>query len=131
MSPRVWPRPLVRGDLVTVVAPSGPVDPARLRQGADIISSWGLTVRYDSAVLTNHDQLIYLAGDDRLRAADVTAARSDPETAAVWAVRGGYGAQRMVDLIDFDALRMAGPRPLVGFSDVTALHSRIGGSSAR
>ena len=50
--PRVWPRPLVRGDLVTVVAPSGPVDPVRLRQGAEIISSWGLTVRYGSSVLT-------------------------------------------------------------------------------
>ena len=49
--PRVWPRPLVRGDLVTVVAPSGPVDPVRLRQGAAIIASWGLTVRYGSSVL--------------------------------------------------------------------------------
>ena len=44
----------------------------------------------------------------------------------VWAARGGYGAQRMVDLIDFDRLRTAGPKPLVGFSDVTALHSRLG-----
>ncbi len=126
MCPRVWPRPLVRGDLVTVVAPSGPVDPARLRQGADIISSWGLTVRYGSSVLTTHGELTYLAGDDRVRAADFTAAWSDPETAAVWAARGGYGAQRMVDLIDFDALRIAGRRHLVGFSDITALHSRIG-----
>ena len=124
--PRVWPRPLVRGDLVVVVAPSGPVDPVRLRQGAEIISSWGLTVRYGSSVLTNHEQLTYLAGDDRLRAADFTAAWNDPTTAAVWAARGGYGAQRMVDLIDFDALRIAGPRHLVGFSDITALHSRIG-----
>jgi len=123
---RVWPEPLVRGDLVAVVAPSGPVDPVRLRQGAEIISSWGLTVRYGSSVLNNHDHLTYLAGDDRLRAADFTAAWSDPETAAVWAARGGYGAQRMVDLIDFDALRIAGPRHLVGFSDITALHSRIG-----
>ena len=123
---RVWPRPLVRGDVVTVVAPSGPVDPVRLRQGAEIISSWGLTVRYGSSVLANHDQLTYLAGDDRLRAADFTAAWNDPTTAAVWAARGGYGAQRMVDLIDFDALRIAGPRHLVGFSDITALHSRIG-----
>ena len=105
--PRVWPRPLVRGDLVMVVAPSGPVDPVRLQQGAAIIASWGLTVRYGSSVLDHHDQLSYLAGDDRLRAADFTSGWSDPETAAVWAARGGYGAQRMVDLLDFDV-----PRPI-------------------
>jgi len=83
-------------------------------------------VRYGSSVLDRHDQLSYLAGDDRLRAADFTAAWSDPETAAVWAARGGYGTQRMIDLLDFDVLRSAGSRHLVGFSDITALHSRIG-----
>ena len=54
------------------------------------------------------------------------AAWTDPDTAAVWAARGGYGAQRMVDLLDFDLLRAAGPKHLVGFSDITALHSRLG-----
>ena len=44
----------------------------------------------------------------------------------MWAARGGYGSQRMVDLIEFDRLRAAGPKHLVGFSDVTALHGRIG-----
>jgi muramoyltetrapeptide carboxypeptidase len=73
-----------------------------------------------------HDHLSYLAGDDRLRAADFVAAWTDPDTAAVWAARGGYGAQRMVDLLDLDLLRAAGPKHLVGFSDVTALHSRLG-----
>jgi len=124
--PRVWPRPLARGDVVGVVAPSGPVDPVRLQQGAAVITSWGLTVRYGSSVLDHHDQLSYLAGDDRRRAADFAAAWSDPDTAAVWAARGGYGAQRMVDLLDFDTLHTAGPRHLVGFSDVTALHTRVG-----
>ena len=75
---------------------------------------------------TAHDHLGYLAGDDRLRAADFVAAWTDPDTAAVWAARGGYGAQRMVDLLDFDLLRAAGPKHLVGFSDITALHSRLG-----
>ena len=42
--------------------------------------------------------------------------------AAVWCVRGGYGAQRVVDLLDWDALALATPKLLVGYSDVTALH---------
>ncbi len=138
---RRWAAPLAPGAVVTVVAPSGPVDSDRLEVGAAIIASWGLTVRYADHVLasnskgddplgppraTRHDHLGYLAGDDRVRAADFVAAWTDPDTAAVWAARGGYGAQRMVDLIDFDMLRAAGPKHLVGFSDITALHSRLG-----
>ena len=42
--------------------------------------------------------------------------------AAVWCVRGGYGAQRVVDLLDWDALALATPKLLVGYSDITALH---------
>lgn len=124
--PRRWPAPLAPGAVVTVVGPSGPVDAGRLEAGAATISSWGLTVRYAANVRGTHDHLSYLAGDDRLRAADFVSAWTDPETAAVWAARGGYGAQRMVDLLDFDLLRAAGPKHFVGFSDLTALHSRLG-----
>ena len=60
------------------------------------------------------------------RAADFIAAWTDPDIAAVWAARGGYGAQRMLDLLDRDLLRAAGPKHLVGFSDITALHGRLG-----
>ena len=124
--PRRWPASLAPGAVVTVVGPSGPVDHHRLEAGAAIISSWGLTVRYAEHVLAAHDHVGYLAGDDRIRAADFVAVWTDPETAAVWAARGGYGAQRMVDLLDVDLLRAAGPKHFVGFSDITALHSRLG-----
>ena len=124
--PRRWPAPLAPGAVVTVVGPSGPVDGDRLAAGAAVISSWGLTVRYAEQVLAAHDHIGYLAGDDRLRAADFVAAWTDPDSAAVWAARGGYGAQRMVDLLDLDLLRAAGPKHVVGFSDITALHSRLG-----
>jgi len=70
--------------------------------------------------------LPYLAADDHGRAMDLTAAWSDSEVAAVWAARGGYGAQRMADLVDWPSLRVAGRKPFVGFSDVTALHARLG-----
>ena len=63
---------------------------------------------------------------DEDRAAELTAAWSNPDVDAVWTARGGYGAQRMIDLIDYDALRAAGPKHFLGFSDITALHERIG-----
>ena len=76
--------------------------------------------------MTVDDGLPYLAGADALRAADLAAAWTDPNVAAVWAARGGYGSQRILDLLDWAALRAAGPKHLVGFSDLTALHGRLG-----
>ena len=123
---RVWPPPLVPGDLVAVVSPAGPVAPERLARGVALLESWGLRVRLQPRVLSAYEPLPYLAADDHGRASDLTAAWSDPEVAAVWAARGGYGAQRMVDLVDWPALRAAGRKTFVGFSDVTALHARLG-----
>ena len=123
---RRWPSPLQVGDLVAVVAPSGPVSPDRLARGIALLESWGLRVRVQPHVLGSDSRLGYLAAGDRQRAADLSGAWADPEVAAVWAARGGYGAQRMVDLLDWPAIRAAGPKWLIGFSDVTALHTRLG-----
>lgn len=66
----------------------------------------------------------YLAGQDETRAADVNAAFADPEIDLVLAMRGGYGGWRTVAHVDFDVIRN-NPKPLVGFSDITALHLAI------
>ncbi len=119
-------RRLVPGDVVAVVAPSGPVPVDRLEAGLAVLRSWGLDVRELSGVRGRWQQLPYLAGTDHARAADLTAAWSDPDVAAVVVARGGFGAQRIVDLLDWEALASAGPRVLLGFSDVTALHQAFG-----
>jgi muramoyltetrapeptide carboxypeptidase len=123
---RAWPRPLREGDLVAVASPSSPVHPDRLRRGIALLESWGLRMRLQPRALSAYEPLSYLAAEDSARAEDFGAAWTDPEVAAVWAARGGYGAQRMVDLLDWPALRAAGPKHLVGFSDATALHVRVG-----
>ncbi|MCI0685972.1 MAG: LD-carboxypeptidase [Sporichthyaceae bacterium] len=115
--------PIVRpGDLVAVIAPSGPVDPAAVATGIELLRSWQLKVTVLPHVL---DRAGYLAGADVDRAADFTAAWTDPEVAAVLCARGGYGAQRMVDLVDWARLHTARPKPLVGASDITALHEAV------
>lgn len=123
---RHWPPPLRAGDLVAVVTPSGPVSPDRLARGVALLESWGLRVRVQPHVLGSDPRLGYLAAEDRERADDVSSAWADPEVAAVWAARGGYGAQRMVDLLDWPSMRAVGPKWLIGFSDITALHLRLG-----
>lgn len=110
------------GDLVVVVAPSGPVDPRALDAGVALVRGWGWRVEVAPHVL---DRRGYLAGADAARAADFAAAWIDPTVRAVVCARGGYGAQRMVDLVDWARLRAAVPKPLVGASDVTALHEAV------
>jgi muramoyltetrapeptide carboxypeptidase len=123
------PPPALRpGDLVAVVAPAGPAEPARVAEGAALLTSWGLRVR--PATDLGPAETTWLAGPDDARARAVTEAWCDPEVAAVWTVRGGVGCHRVVDLLDWPAMARAaqrhGPRLLLGYSDVTALHQAVG-----
>ncbi|WP_329620359.1 LD-carboxypeptidase [Streptomyces sp. NBC_01255] len=127
-APHTTAEPLTRaarlrpGSRVAVVAPSGPVPEERLLAGLDILRGWDLDPVVAPHVLDAHPTLGYLAGADRARARDLTDAWCDPSVSAVICARGGYGVQRMVDLVDWPAIKAAGPKAFVGYSDVTALH---------
>lgn len=123
---RVRPPRLREGSLVAVVAPAGPVERDRLDAGVAALTSWGLRVRVGEHVLDRHPTLPYLAGRDADRARDLQQAWCDPEVDAVLCARGGYGSQRVLDLLDWAALAEAGPKVFAGSSDVTALHSAFG-----
>ena len=116
------PSRLAPGARVAVVAPSGPVPEERVQAGLDLLRGWDLDPVVAPHVLDRHGEFDYLAGTDADRAADLQAAWCDPSVDAVLCARGGYGAQRMVDLLDWEAMRAAGPKVFVGFSDITVLH---------
>ncbi len=118
----VRPPRLRRGDLVAVVAPAGPVPADRLARGVSVLESFGLRVAVAAQVLARHAELPYLAGTDAERAAALEQAWTDPMVRAVVMARGGYGVQRIIDGLDWAALAAAGPKVLLGFSDLTALH---------
>ncbi|NUR67648.1 MAG: LD-carboxypeptidase [Streptomyces sp.] len=118
----VRPSRLAPGARVAVVAPSGPVPEERLQAGLDVLRGWDLDPVVAPHVLDRHGEFTYLAGTDADRAADLQAAWCDPAVDAVLCARGGYGVQRMIDLLDWDAMRAAGPKVFVGFSDITVLH---------
>ncbi|MEV5410625.1 LD-carboxypeptidase [Thermopolyspora sp. NPDC052614] len=113
------PARLRPGDTVALIAPSGPVDPERFARGADVLTGLGLNVVTGSGVFNRAG---YLAGPDRERARDLQEAWCDPAVSAVLCARGGYGATRLLDLLDWTAMRAARPKILHGSSDVTALH---------
>ncbi|MFD5844735.1 S66 peptidase family protein [Streptomyces chartreusis] len=120
--PLVRPARLAAGARVAVVAPSGPIPEERLQAGLDVLRGWDLDPVVAPHVLDRHGEFAYLAGTDADRAADLQGAWCDPSVDAVLCARGGYGAQRMVDLLDWDAMAEAGPKVFVGFSDITVLH---------
>ncbi|HEU4911329.1 MAG TPA: LD-carboxypeptidase [Actinomycetes bacterium] len=122
LEPLERPRRLGRGDRVAVVAPSGHIDPDRLARGVATLRRWGLDVVTGEHVLARSR---HHAGDDAARAADLLAAWCDPSVAAVLCARGGSGAARLVDRLDWALMRAAGPKVLVGFSDVTVLHEAV------
>ena len=120
--PLTRPPRLREGDRVRLVAPCSPIPPARLDAAFEILTEWGLRVELAPHVRKRHPRLPYLAGEDSTRAMDLQEAWCDPEVNAIFCVRGGDGAHRAVDLLDFDLMRAAPAKALVGFSDITALH---------
>lgn len=121
------PPSLRAGDRIAVVAPSGPVEPARLERGCAVLASLGLEVVVgEHALDRNPSGLTYLAGSDAERAADLQEAWCDPRVSAVFCARGGYGAARVLDHLDWAALAGVPPKLLHGSSDITALHAAFG-----
>jgi muramoyltetrapeptide carboxypeptidase len=125
LRPLTSPPRLRPGDTVAVVAPSGPVPADRLDDGVAHLRDWGLDVQVMPHVLATHPEHPYLAGSDEARAADFQEAWLDPDVRAIVSARGGYGAARMVELVDWDALAATDPKVLVGYSDCTVLHQAV------
>lgn len=103
------------GASIAVCAPCGVPNLARLDAGLQIARSRGFDVQLLPDMLQPHR---YLAGPDAHRAAQLVEALTDPRWDAVWIARGGFGLTRLLDALPFE--RFA-ERPVIGFSDVTAL----------
>ena len=116
------PRALPKNAHIAILAASGPSDLARIEEAARRIEARGHRVSIASNVGERFRG--YLAGNDDVRAEELNRHLRSPEFDAFFFSRGGYGAMRILDRIDYDAVR-SNPRPLVGFSDVTALHQAL------
>lgn len=110
---------LPRGAPVAMVAPAGIHDPDRLDAGLALARARGVDVRALPGMLQPHR---YLAGDDDHRAEQLIEALTDPRWAGVWISRGGYGLTRILDRLEGVEL---GNKPIIGFSDVTALFAAL------
>jgi muramoyltetrapeptide carboxypeptidase len=114
------PPALRPGDRIAVVAGSSPAEQDKLDLGLLAMESAGLKPEVFGSSRDTGSMYDYLAGDDALRAADLTRALRDPAYAAVFCAGGGYGAQRTLELVDWASIDASAPKALVGYSDVTA-----------
>ena len=112
------PRALRPGARVALVAPGGPLEPERLATAQRRCRRLGLEpVLFPSA----RGRSGFLSASDAARLADLQDAFDDPEIDAVWALRGGYGAIRIVDRLGLER-QHRDPIPFIGFSDNTVFH---------
>lgn len=113
----IRPKKLSQGDKVGVVAPAGPVDLLELEAGLKVVRGMGF-----QPVLGDHvkDRQHFLAGKDKDRAGDLMAMFENPEIKGIFCARGGYGANRILPLLDSRIIRK-NPKVVVGSSDITLL----------
>ncbi|CAG8868410.1 putative murein peptide carboxypeptidase [Pseudomonas fluorescens] len=114
------PAPLPHHARFAIIAPAGPA-----RLDAERAREWFESRGHHCELMPGVSQAEgYLAGSDEIRLHDLHTAFADPRIDAIICMRGGYGSMRLLDKIDFELLRR-NPKPLIGYSDVTALHTAI------
>ena len=111
---------LKKGDTVAIVCTARKFFPEDAKPAIELLDSWGLKVKLGATIGLDSCQL---GGTDLERAADFQNMMDDENIKAIWCARGGYGTVRIVDLLDFTKFKK-NPKWIMGFSDVTVLHSQ-------
>lgn len=114
----IKPKALKLGDTIGIVAPSSPASEDDVRLAKEQLENLGFNVKLAPSCFTKYG---HLAGKPELRANDLNIMFSDKEINGIICLRGGYGASRLLDKVDFQLIRK-NPKVFVGYSDITALH---------
>ena len=112
---------LQKDDTVALVSPAGAIpDNTPIIAAQKILKKWHFNSCTGRHALAKHG---HFAGTDQERLTDLQTAMDNENIKAIWALRGGYGSVRIVDQLDFSALKK-NPKLLIGFSDITILHNK-------
>lgn len=114
----IKPRRLKAGDTIGLISPASILpEEEKYDEIVQTISELGFEVKVGANARNKYGNL---AGKDAARAADLNQMFSDPAVDAIIPFRGGWGSNRILDLVDFETIRQ-NPKPLIGFSDITSL----------
>lgn len=115
----IRPKPLKNGDKIGLIGASSPTNIERIEPSIKAMEDLGLKVVLGESCRGYHG---FLSGSDELRASDINEMFKDKSIKGIFAIRGGYGASRILDMLDYDIIKK-NPKVFAGYSDVTALHS--------
>jgi muramoyltetrapeptide carboxypeptidase len=117
----IKPKKLQKGDTIGIIAPSGNVNIEKIQAGVEYFKLQGYKVKLGKNL---YETDRYLAGTDKERLDDLHNAFLDDGIDAIVCARGGYGALRLINKIDYDLIRKH-PKIFCGFSDVTVLNALL------
>ena len=117
----VKPKRLSKGDTVGIIAPSGGLVSDAFDRAVKNLEDLGFKTKVGKSA---RGKLSRFSATDQERLDDLHWAFTDSEVDAIWCLRGGYGAMRLLPKIDFKLIKK-NPKIVIGFSDITALHLAI------
>lgn len=120
-SPLLVPHYLRSGDRIGITAPAGFITVEEIQPAIQQMESWGFTVRIGNTIGKKD---FTFGGTDEERVADLQQMLDDPSLQAIMCARGGYGAVRIIDRLDFSKLQLH-PKWIIGFSDITVIHHHL------
>ncbi len=113
----IKPKPLEKGDIIAIIAPSGSVDKDKVLSAKKYFEDKGYNVVFGKNLF---GEKRYMSGADFERLDDLHEAFSNSDINAVFCARGGFGAVRLLPYIDFNLIQN-NPKIFCGYSDITAL----------
>lgn len=120
--PNIFPQLIQKGDTVGIITPSSPLlDDEGYAIADENFSTLGLRIKWGANVGKKYG---YLAGTDSERIADIENMFADPDIKAIVCLRGGSGAARVLDRLDYQLISR-NPKIFLGYSDITAFHQAI------
>lgn len=117
----IQPSHLRQGDTIGIVCPSGYIPLEKIQVCIQTLEKWGYKVKLGTTVGAKKDSF---SGTDQQRAEDLQTMLDDSSIKAILCARGGYGASRIIDTINFNRFNEQ-PKWVIGFSDITVLHAAI------
>jgi muramoyltetrapeptide carboxypeptidase len=118
----ILPKAIKKGDTIGIIAPSAATaDRMEFTYAKEAMEALGFKVKLGENLRNRSG---HLAGTDEERAGDLNAMFDDPAVKMIVCIRGGSGAARILPLLDYELIKN-NPKPLQGYSDITALHSAI------
>ena len=117
----ISPKLLQKNDTVGIVSTARKISLEEIKPAIELLESWKLNMKVGKTIGLEENQF---AGTDEQRREDFQDMLDDDEVNAIWCARGGYGTVRIIDALDFSKFKKQ-PKWLVGYSDVTVLHSHI------